>query len=110
MVWFTSTITLKASVPGIGVNEVLTSPSEEPPLHIYKNEDDWLYVLEGAMTFYAGGQKASGKNGSVRFVPARDPAPALTDREPVFLVINTPGSFERMFERAPNTPEEAAEL
>ena len=56
VVWFTSTITLKASSPRIGVTEVLMSPGEEPPLHIHKNEDEWLYVLEGAMTFHVGGQ------------------------------------------------------
>ena len=33
---------------------------------------------------------------------------ASKHRKPFFLAMNTPGGFERMFELAPNTPEEAA--
>jgi quercetin dioxygenase-like cupin family protein len=47
MAWFSATITLKASHPEIAVTEVLITPGEEPPLHVHKNEDEWLYVLEG---------------------------------------------------------------
>ena len=56
MVWFGSTITLKASNPGIGITEVVLKPGEEPPLHVHKHEDEWLYVLEGEVTFHVGGE------------------------------------------------------
>lgn len=109
MVWFTSTITLKAFSPEIGVAEVLMRPGEEPPLHIHNNEDEWLYVLEGAMTFHCWCPQSSGKNGRVRFVPARDPA-HLQHRNTAspFPGNEYAGRFERMFEPAPNTPEDAA--
>jgi len=74
VVWFTSTITLKASSPGIGVAEVAMSPGEKPPLHIHKNEDEWLYVLEGAMTFHVGGQNHPGKMEAFVWFHAPDPA------------------------------------
>jgi quercetin dioxygenase-like cupin family protein len=108
MVWFTSRITLKASSPDIGVTEVLMSPGEEPPLHVHKNEDEWLYVLEGAMTFHVGGQNHPGKAGAFVWFP-RGIAHTFSVETPEarFLVMNTPGGFERMFQLAPKTPEEA---
>jgi quercetin dioxygenase-like cupin family protein len=110
MVWYTSTITLKASSPVIGVTEVLMSPGEEPPLHTHKNEDEWLYVLEGAMTFHVGAQNHPGKMGAfVSFPRGISHTFSIETPQARFLVMNTPGGFERMFELAPNTPEEAAQ-
>ena len=83
MVWYTSTITLKASSPVIGVTEVLMSPGEEPPLH--KNEDEWLYVLEGAKTFHVGGQNHREKwKRSFRSRAASRTPSASKHRKPVF--------------------------
>jgi hypothetical protein len=82
------------------------SPGEEPPLH--KNEDEWLYVLEGAKTFHVGGQNHREKwKRSFRSRAGSGTPSASKHRKPVFLVMNPPGGFERMFELAPNTPEEA---
>jgi len=108
MIWFGSTITLKASSPEIGVTEVLMSSGEEPPLHIHKNEDEWLYVLEGAVTFRVGGQNHLGKTGAFVSFPRGIPHTfSIETAQARFLVMNTPGGFERMFELAPKTPEEA---
>lgn len=111
VVWFTSTITVKASSPGIGVTEVLMSPGEEPPLHIHKNEDEWLYVLEGAMTFHVGGQNHPRKmKRSFRSRAGSGTPSASKHRKPVFRIMNTSGGFERMFELAPKARKAARAL
>jgi quercetin dioxygenase-like cupin family protein len=108
MVWFESTIILKASSPGIGITEVLMSPGEEPPLHVHKNEDEWLYVLEGAVTFHVGGEEHLGQAGAFVSFPRGIPHTfSIETPQARILVMNTPGGFERMFELAPKTPEEA---
>lgn len=108
MGWFGSTITLKASAPGIGITEVVLRPGEEPPMHVHKNEDEWLYALEGEVTFHVGGENHRGAAGAfasfLRGIPHTFSIDSASAR---ILVINTPGGFERMFELAPKTPEEA---
>jgi quercetin dioxygenase-like cupin family protein len=107
--WLESTITLKASFPEIGITETILRPGEEPPLHVHRNEDEWLYLLDGEMTFHVGGQNYFSRAGAFVVFP-RGIAHTFTieSKQARFLVINTPGGFERMFELAPKTPEEAA--
>jgi quercetin dioxygenase-like cupin family protein len=108
MGWFESTITLKASCAEIGVIEAMLRPGEEPPLHVHKNEDEWLMVLDGEMTFQVGGENHLGKAGAFVSFPRGIPHTFSVESERArFLVMNTPGAFERMFELAPKTPEEA---
>ena len=109
MGWFESTITLKASNPALGVTEVILHPGEEPPFHVHKNEDEWFYVLEGQVTFHVGNDQHCGTAGAFVSYPRGIPH-TFTIESPAarFLVITTPGGFERMFELAPKTPEEAA--
>ena len=108
MGWFGSTITLKASDPAIGITETLLRPGEEPPLHIHRKEDEWLYVLEGAVSFHVGGETHFGEAGAFVSFPRGIPHTfSIETASARILVINTPGGFERMFERAPRTPEEA---
>jgi quercetin dioxygenase-like cupin family protein len=108
MTWFTSTITRKASSPELGVNEMLMSPGEEPPLHVHKNEDEWFYMLEGEVTFHVGGENHLGKAGAFVSFPRGIPHTfTIESSQARFLTINTPGGFEKMFELAPTTPEEA---
>jgi quercetin dioxygenase-like cupin family protein len=108
MVWFGSTITLKASNPGVGITEVVLRPGEEPPMHIHKSEDEWLYVLDGEVTFHVGGEDHFGKAGAFVSFPRGIPHTfSIESKTGRILVINTPGGFEHMFELAPRTPEEA---
>ena len=108
MGWFDSTITLKASNPGIGITETVLRPGEEPPMHIHQNEDEWLYVLDGEVTFHVGGAEHYGKTGAFVSFPRGIPHTFSIESEVGrILVINTPGGFERMFELAPRTREEA---
>jgi len=107
--WFGSTIMLKASASGIGVCEVVIHPGEEPPLHVHKNEDEWFYMLEGEVTFHVGGDNHRGGAGAFVSFPRGIPHTFSVESPSArFLVMNTPGGFERMFELAPKTPEEAA--
>ena len=106
--WFGSTVTIKASSRGAGVTEVLMAPGDEPPLHVHRHEDEWLYVLEGTMTFHAGGENYRGGAGAFVSFPRGIPHTFSVESPSArFLVVNTPGGFERMFERQPQTPEEA---
>jgi quercetin dioxygenase-like cupin family protein len=109
MTWFNSTITLKASSAGLGATEVVMTPGEEPPLHVHKKEDEWFVMLEGEVTFHVGGENYTGHPGAFVFFPRGIPH-TFTIESPTahFIVMNTPGGFERMFEMAPKTPEEAA--
>lgn len=110
MGWFGSTITLKASCPELGVTEVVIHAGEEPPLHVHQNEDEWFYMLEGAVTFHVGGQSHRGEVGAFVSFPRGIPHTFTVESGVArFLVLNTPGGFERMFELAPKTPDQAAQ-
>ena len=108
MAWFEAGITLKASDPEIGVCEVVISPGDEPPLHIHSREDEWFYVLDGDVSFHVGDETYRCTSGSFVSFPQGIPH-TFTIESPSarILVVNTPGGFERMFELAPKTPEEA---
>jgi quercetin dioxygenase-like cupin family protein len=108
MSWFGSSIVLKASCREVGIVEVVISPSDEPPLHVHKNEDEWFYMLDGEVTFHVGGENHNGRAGAFVLFPRGIPH-TFTVESPTarFLVMNTPGGFERMFELAPKTSEEA---
>jgi len=108
MSWFASSMRLKASSPDLGVVEVLISPGDEPPLHVHKNEDEWFYMLDGVVTFHVGGENYHGETGTFVSFPRGIPHTFTVESAAArFLVMNTPGGFERMFEMAPKTPEEA---
>jgi len=108
MAWFSSKITLKASCGEVGFCEVLISPGDEPPLHVHKNEDEWFYMLDGEVTFHAGGESHLGGVGAFVHFPRGIPH-TFTVESPTarFLLMNTPGGFERMFELAPKTGDDA---
>jgi quercetin dioxygenase-like cupin family protein len=109
LAWFGATPTIKASTAAIGVVEITLHPGEEPPLHIHTREDEYLYVLDGEVAFHAGDEQfRAGAGGFVSF--PRDLVHTFTveSESARLLVIVTPGGFERMFELAPQTPEEAA--
>jgi quercetin dioxygenase-like cupin family protein len=107
--WFSSGVTLKASTGPLGAVEVVMAPGDEPPMHVHRHEDEWLYVLEGEVTFHVDGRSHRGRPGAFASFP-RDIPHTFTVEGPGarLLVINAPGGFERMFEANPQTPEQAA--
>jgi quercetin dioxygenase-like cupin family protein len=108
MHWFDALVYLKASTPGFGITESTLRPGEEPPVHMHKHEDEWLYVLDGEMIFHVGDEEYPGPAGAFVSFPREIPHTfSIKSSAARFLVMNSPGGFERMFELAPKTPEEA---
>jgi quercetin dioxygenase-like cupin family protein len=108
LVWFDATITRKASDPGIGVIECTIGAGEEPPLHVHDGEDEWFYLLDGRVTFHVGDENFDGVAGSFVSFPRGIPHTFTVESGTArFLILNTPGGFERMFELGPKTPDEA---
>jgi mannose-6-phosphate isomerase-like protein (cupin superfamily) len=52
----------------------------EPPPHVHSQEDEFLYVLLGDVTFYADGQVFSAAAGECIFLPRGTPHPSLWHR------------------------------
>jgi len=102
------TVVQKASTPAIGITEIVISADEEPPRHVHTREDEFIYVLEGQVGFSIGERAYQGGPGTFVSFP-RNIAHGFEILSPAarLLIINTPGGFERMFELAPNTPDEA---
>jgi quercetin dioxygenase-like cupin family protein len=90
------------------VVEVDIKPGEEPPMHVHSREDEWFYVLEGDATFHIGTQTYPAPTGTFVSMPREIPHTFTVESDSArFLMLNAPGGFERMFELAPNTIEEA---
>ncbi len=108
MSWFTAEFRLKASDEQIGLMELTASAGVEPPMHVHRNEDEWYYVLAGEVTFHVGNDTYRGAAGSLVFLPRAVPH-TFTIESPTarMLLLNAPGGFERMFELAPATLEDA---
>ena len=107
--WFDATVIMKASSPSMGATEVIISPGNEPPMHVHKNEDEWFYVIGGDVTFHVGGQSHRGTTGAFVSFPRHIPHTFTVESASAhFIVFNTPGGFEKMFELAPKSPEEVA--
>jgi quercetin dioxygenase-like cupin family protein len=88
--------------------ELEGSPGVEPPLHVHRNEDEYYYLLDGEVTFHIGQDTYLARAGSLVFLPRAVPH-TFTIHTPTarMLLLNAPGGFERMFELAPTTPDEA---
>jgi quercetin dioxygenase-like cupin family protein len=108
LAWFSATVVQKASTPEIGITEIVIASHEEPPRHVHTREDEFIYVLEGEVGFTIGDDAYRGGPGTFVSFP-RNVAHGFEIHSPAarLLIINTPGGFERMFERAPATPDEA---
>jgi hypothetical protein len=82
------------------VIECTISAGEEPPLHVHAGEDERFYRLDGEVTFHVGAENLRGVGGSFVSFPRGIPR---------FPILNTPRGFERLFERAPKTIQDALE-
>jgi quercetin dioxygenase-like cupin family protein len=108
MSWFTAAFQLKASDKQLGAIELTASPGIEPPMHVHQHEDEYYYVLDGEVSFQVAADTYRCTVGSFVFLPRAVPH-TFTIETPTarLLLLNAPGGFERMFELAPSTPEEA---
>ncbi len=91
-----------------GLIEVTVRAGEGSPWHVHPEEDEWFYVLDGDVSFHVGDETYRCTSGAFVSFPQGIPH-TFTIESPSarILVLNTPGGFERMFELAPKSPEEA---
>jgi quercetin dioxygenase-like cupin family protein len=108
MSWFNADMRLKASTRALGVVEMTIGPGDEPPMHVHSRESEWFYVLDGGATFYIGDHVYRGGPGAFIALPQGIPHTFAVDSPAARLILlNVPGGFERMFELAPKTVDDA---
>jgi quercetin dioxygenase-like cupin family protein len=65
------------------------------PLHVHRREDEWFYVIEGALAFWVGGDVIEAPAGSFVFGPRDIPHTfVVTSPEARFLLVTEPAGFE----------------
>jgi mannose-6-phosphate isomerase-like protein (cupin superfamily) len=87
-------VELLADVEEIGISEAVSEPGgPSPPPHVHHRHVESFYVLEGEMTFTAGGRELSATAGTWVQVPPGTPHTfAFTGADEVrFLNLHTPG-------------------
>ena len=91
---------LLSSEPAGIVELSIPGPWNGPRLH-HHDFDEAFYVLEGELTFQLGEELATAGPGSLTFAPRGSvhTFANLTDRPARYLLVITPGGFERMFAR-----------
>jgi quercetin dioxygenase-like cupin family protein len=85
----------------VAVVESLVPPRwEGPPLH-HHAFDEGFYVLEGEVTFQLGEELRTATRGEFVFAPAGavHTLANLSDAPAGYVIVITPGGFERYFER-----------
>jgi len=84
MSWFTAAFQLKASDKQLGAMELTASPGVEPPMHMHRHEDEYYYVLEGAVSFHVGAENYRCGVGSFVFLPPHGAAGRIRTASAVF--------------------------
>ena len=115
-IWFLGTLSMvkasKASTDGhMAVIEMLAPSGFGSPLHVHRREDEWFYVIEGALTLWVDGEALEVPAGSFAYGPrdlrhtflVSSPSPAR------FLLGTEPSGFED-FVRELGQPAEALTL
>lgn len=104
-------LTFKARAPETGGSvtafESSPAPGEGPPLHIHRDADELLYVLEGAFRFKLGDELRDAPAGSFVFVPRDLPHTwqNVGETPACLLVVFTPAAMEGFFESFAALPE-----
>jgi quercetin dioxygenase-like cupin family protein len=86
--------------------ESIAGPGEGPPLHVHRNEDEIVYVLEGTLRIKLGDELRPAPAGSFAYIPrgtahtwqSVGPCPAR------LLIVFTPGAFASFFEQFAQQP------
>jgi quercetin dioxygenase-like cupin family protein len=110
--WFLGTLaTVKASSETtngrVAVIEQLAPQGSGSPLHVHRREDEWFYVIEGALTFWVGGEVIEAPAGSFVYGPRDIPHTFVVSfPEARFLLVTEPAGFEQ-FMRAFSEPAAA---
>jgi quercetin dioxygenase-like cupin family protein len=114
--WFLgSLVTVKASAETTGgrvaVIEHLAPQGAGSPLHRHQREDEWFYVIEGALTFWVDGQVIEAPAGSFVFGPRGIPHTFIVSSPEGarFLLVAEPAGLEA-FMRTVGEPAAALTL
>jgi quercetin dioxygenase-like cupin family protein len=90
--------------------ESTAAPGEGPPVHVHRDEDEFMYVLDGLLRFRLGETDRMAPAGSFVFIPRGLPHTWQNagDGEARILFGFAPASpgMERFFERAGELPDE----
>lgn len=91
----------------VTVIEHLAPEGSGPPVHVHHREDEWFYVIEGALTFWVGGRIIKATTGSFVYGPRDVPHTFIvTSPQARSLVVTEPAGFEK-FMRALGEPAAA---
>jgi quercetin dioxygenase-like cupin family protein len=113
--WFLGTLaTVKASSETtdgrVAVIEQLALQGAGSPLHVHRREDEWFYVIEGALTFWVGGEVVDATAGSFVYGPRDIPHTfVVSSPQARFLLVAEPAGFER-FLRSFSEPARTREI
>ncbi|HEV2819349.1 MAG TPA: cupin domain-containing protein [Solirubrobacteraceae bacterium] len=78
------------------VDSIEVPAGHMPPVHVHHAQDEGLYVLEGAVTFFMPGRSVDCSRGDFLLAPRGVPhAYRVGDRPARWLVISSPAGFER---------------
>jgi quercetin dioxygenase-like cupin family protein len=96
--FFADEIVLKERQAAFDLSVAVLHAGCEPPLHVHQREDEWFYVLEGAITAFVGEDEFALAAGDLVFLPRGVPHTYAVDTGVArLLVVNSPGGFALMF-------------
>ena len=98
--WFDGALTLKTLGAGAPMDfgEFVVARGGEPPLHVHRHEDEFMYVLEGEMTVYLGDREQHASPGSFVWMPRGVPHTyALASERLRVIGGGTPAGFFQVF-------------
>jgi quercetin dioxygenase-like cupin family protein len=88
----------------VAVIEHLAERGAGSPLHVHRREDEWFYVIEGALTLWIDGRTVEAPTGSFVYGPRDVPHTFVVSSDRArFLLVTEPAGFER-FMRAMGGP------
>jgi quercetin dioxygenase-like cupin family protein len=81
--------------------DVHEMPGSELPLHIHRNEDEFIYIFSGELTVAIGGERHSAGPGASYFLPRGiEHGSAVTSDEARLLIALIPGGLETFLQAA----------
>jgi quercetin dioxygenase-like cupin family protein len=97
--FFSDEITVKDQRPELDIFEAVLHAGCEPPLHIHRREDEWLYLVSGGITAFVRGEEIPVQEGSLLVMPRGIAHTYAVDTGTAHvLAVTSPGGFARMFQ------------